>query len=79
MAAYLTAALNENDPELVLAALNDVAHAKGIANLAEATGLNREIMCEALMLGAKPRFDTIFRIIQGLNLKLEAIVIPESA
>lgn len=76
MAAYLTAVLNENDPDLLLAALNDIARARGIANLAEATGLNRESMYKALKPGAKPRFDTVFRIIHGLNLKLEAV--PQS-
>lgn len=42
IAAYLSAVLDENDPDLLLAALGDIARARGMAKLAEDSGLNRE-------------------------------------
>ncbi len=39
MAAYLEAALEENDPTLFTAALGDVARAKGMSEIARKTGL----------------------------------------
>ena len=41
MAAYLEAALEENDASLFAAALGDIARAKGMAQLARETGLAR--------------------------------------
>lgn len=74
MAAYLSAVLDENDPDLLLAALGDIARAKGVARLAEDSGLNRESLYKALRPGAKPRFDTVFRIMAALNIKMQATV-----
>lgn len=42
MAAYLEATLQDDDPALVAAALGDIAHAKGMTQLARDTGLGRE-------------------------------------
>jgi len=43
MAAYLEAALQDDDPAFVAAALGDIAHTKGMPQLARDTGLGREI------------------------------------
>ena len=43
MAAYLEAALQDEDPALVAAALGDIARANGMTQLARDTGLGREI------------------------------------
>ena len=40
--AYLDAALAENDPQLVTAALGDIARSKGMAKVAADSGLGRE-------------------------------------
>ena len=42
MAAYLNAALEEGDPRLTIAALEDMARAKGRAEVAQETGVGRE-------------------------------------
>jgi hypothetical protein len=39
---YLNAILEENDPDLLLLGLRDVARAYGFTHIAESTGLNRE-------------------------------------
>jgi probable addiction module antidote protein len=42
IAAYLTEALETNDPAYICAALDAVARAKGMGDVAKATGLSRE-------------------------------------
>ena len=74
IAAYLSAVMEENDPDLLIAALGDIAHARGMAKLAEDSGLNRESLYKALRPGAKPRFETIFRIMRALNINMAATV-----
>ena len=73
-AQYLSAVLDEGDPDLLLAALGDIARARGMAKLAEDSGLNRESLYKALRPGAKPRFDTVFRIMAALNIRIQATV-----
>ena len=73
IADYLTTVLGENDPQLLIAALGDIARAKGMAHVSDTTGLNRESLYKALRPGAKPRFETIYKIISGMNIKLQAV------
>ena len=77
MAEYLTAAMEEENPDVFLAALSDVAKARGIAQLAKDTGLGRESLYKSLAPGAKPRFDTIMKITKALGVPLA--VKPETA
>lgn len=72
VAAYLTAALEDENPELFLTALKDVARARGMSQLAKDTGLGRESLYKALTPGAKPRYDTILRVVHALGVKLSA-------
>jgi len=72
MAEYMTAVLETNDPDLLLAALGDVARAKGMAQIAKDAGLGRESLYKALAPGAKPRFDTVLKVARALGLKLSA-------
>lgn len=74
IATYLSAVMEENDPDLLVAALGDIARARGMAKLAEDAGLNRESLYKALRPGAKPRFDTVLRIMKALNIKIQASV-----
>ena len=70
MVEYLTAAMEDENPDLFLAALADVAKARGIARLAKDTGLGRESLYKTLSPGAKPRFDTIMKITKALGIPL---------
>ncbi len=74
--AYLSAIMEEGDPDLLVAALGDIARARGMTKLAEDSGLNRESLYKALRPGAKPRFDTVFRIMKALNIKMQATAQP---
>ena len=72
--AYINAAIDDEDPDFILTALNDVARARGMAQVAADAGLGRESLYKALSPGAKPRFDTIFKVMRalGIRLKVEA-------
>jgi probable addiction module antidote protein len=74
IAEYMTAVLESDDPDLLLAALGDVARAKGMADVARATGLGRESLYKALAPGAKPRFDTVLKVAKALGIQLSAKV-----
>jgi probable addiction module antidote protein len=72
IAEYMTAALEANDPDLLLVALGDVARAKGMAQVAKDAGLGRESLYKALAPGAKPRFETIIKVAHALGVKFTA-------
>jgi probable addiction module antidote protein len=70
IAEYLTAALEDSNPDLFLVAVRDVARARGMAQLARDTGLGRESLYKALAPGAKPRYDTVLKVLRALGVKL---------
>ena len=70
IAEYLTAALEDPNPDVFLAAVRDVARARGITQLARDAGLGRESLYKALSPGAKPRYDTILKLLNALGVKL---------
>lgn len=72
IAEYVTAALEDPNPEAFLAAVADVARARGMTQLARETGLGRESLYKALAPGAKPRYDTVLKLLHGLGVKLTA-------
>lgn len=67
---YLTAALEDPNPDVFLAAVGNVAKARGMSNIAEESGLGRESLYKALTPSAKPRYDTILKVLQSLGVKL---------
>lgn len=72
IAEYLSAALEDPKPEVLLAAVRDVARARGMAQLARDAGLGRESLYKALAPGAKPRYDTMLKVLHALGIKLRA-------
>jgi len=72
VAAYLTDILEANDPALLAAALGDIARARGMSEIAKASGLTREALYKALRADAQPRFDTISRVCAALGVRLVA-------
>ena len=73
IAEYLAQVLAENDGDLLLTALNDIARARGMSRLARETGLSREALYRARAPGAKPRFEPIRRITHALGVRLSAV------
>lgn len=73
IAEYLTAAAEDPNPDVFLAALGDVAKAKGMAQIAQASGLGRESLYKALTSGAHPRFETVQAVLRALGVKLAVV------
>jgi probable addiction module antidote protein len=72
IAAYLTDILEANNPALLASALGDIARARGMSEIAKASGLTREALYKALRPDAQPRFDTISRVCAALGVRLVA-------
>ena len=73
LVSYLNDAYSDDDPSVFLVALGHIAKAKGMANLAKITGLNRESLYKALSGETQPRWDTVQRVMKGLKIKLKAV------
>jgi probable addiction module antidote protein len=70
IAAYLDAVLEDGDPDLLKAALGDVARAKGMTEIAQAAGLGRANLYKALSPEGNPEFATVARVLKALGLRL---------
>jgi len=73
IAEYLTVVLEENDPAALADALGTVARARGMTEIAKASGLTREALYKALRPASEPRFGTISRVCAALGVKLVAV------
>jgi probable addiction module antidote protein len=76
MAEYLEAALEDGDPQLVAAALGDIARAKGMARVARDAGLGRESLYKALSSDGNPELATVLKVVRALGLRLHAAPAP---
>ncbi|MFN7222345.1 MAG: addiction module antidote protein [Burkholderiales bacterium] len=76
VAEYLTAMIEEGDPAMLAAALGDIARARGMSEIAKASGLTREALYKALRPNAQPRFDTVSRVCAALGVRLVAQAVP---
>ncbi|MBX3727342.1 MAG: putative addiction module antidote protein [Xanthomonadales bacterium] len=72
IAEYINAALEDEDPNVLLQAIADVAKARGMTKLAKDVGLGRESLYKALAPGAKPRYDTVLKLVRALGVELHA-------
>jgi len=72
MVAYLDAALEDGDMAVVMAALGDIARAKGMTQIAQESGLGRESLYKALSSNGNPEFATVLKVVRALGLQLHA-------
>ena len=70
IAEYLSAALEDENPDVFLSAIGNVAKARGMSAIAESTGLGRESLYKAFAPGAKPRYDTVLKVLHSLGVRL---------
>jgi probable addiction module antidote protein len=70
IAEYLSAALEDPNPEVFLLAVANVSKARGITKVAQESGLGRESLYKALAPGAKPRYETVRKLVDALGMKL---------
>jgi probable addiction module antidote protein len=77
IANYLEAAMEEagDDAAYIAAVLGDIARARGILDLAKATGMTRAGLYRALAPGGNPSFATVLKVTRALGLKL----VPQAA
>lgn len=73
IAEYLSAAADDPNPDVFLAALGDVAKARGMAQIAKDSGLGRESLYKALSAGARPRYETINAVLHALRMKFTIV------
>lgn len=73
IAEYLSAAIEDPNPDVFLAALGDVAKARGMAQIAKDAGLGRESLYKALNTGAHPRYETISAVMRALGVKFAVV------
>jgi len=71
-AAYLEAAFEDGDPDLIVAAIGDIARAQGIARVAEATRLSREALDDIFKPGGNPSLGTLTNVMREIGFKLTA-------
>lgn len=72
IAQFLSISLEDPNPDVFLRALQEVAKARGMSQLARDAGINRESLYKALAPGAKPRYDTVLKLVNALGVKLTA-------
>lgn len=72
IAEYISQVLSEGDTDELIRAVGHVAKARGMAQIAKSSGLGRESLYKALMPGAKPRFETVVKVIRALGVELSA-------
>ncbi len=77
MALYLEACFDEagDDAAFIATALGHIARAKGMTDIAAATGLTREGLYRTLSKDGNPSFSAILKVMKALGLKLR----PEAA
>jgi probable addiction module antidote protein len=66
--AYLTEALNEDEPAVVLSMLRDIAEAtKNFTRLAKETGLARQSLYKVLAKEGNPEFKSVWKVVRVLR------------
>ena len=73
IAEYLSQILEDGDMDELLSAISDIARAKGMTQIAKDTGLGRESLYKTFHAGAKPKFDTIVKVLNSFGIRLQAI------
>ena len=59
------------DSDHFLRAVAAVARARGMAQLAKDAGVSRESLYKVFAPGAKPRYDTVAKLMHALELKIK--------
>jgi probable addiction module antidote protein len=70
IAAYLAAVFEDGDPALIKAAIDDVARARGMTEIAAKAGISRVGLYKALSESGNPSFATIASVMKALGVRL---------
>ena len=77
--AYLEAALEDGDSQLIASVLGDITRSKGMTEIARETGLGRESLYKALSPNGNPEFATVLKVFRALGIRLRATDVLSSA
>jgi probable addiction module antidote protein len=77
-AAYVNAAIEENDLDTFLLALRDVAEAQGMSAISKRAKLNRVSVYKMLSHRGNPHLESVMRLLQAAGLKLSVGVRPSA-
>ena len=70
LSQYLTDAYEDDDPAVFVVALGHAIKHKGVAQVAEDAGLNRESLYKVVNGKVQPKWDTIHRLMRALGVHL---------
>ena len=70
IAAYLSVDIEEGDAGELAHALGVAARARGMAKIAQETGIGRKALNKAMRANSQPRCDTLSRVCKALGVKL---------
>lgn len=68
--AYLEAAFEEGDPDLIVAVIGDIARARGMSEIAAKANVSREVMYKSFRQGGNPTLNTLSQVARALGYKL---------
>ena len=75
-AAYIEAAMEENDPDFLTVALGEVARVEGMSAVARKAKLGRENLYRAFSPGGNPTLMTVMKVLDALGLSLRVVKSP---
>ena len=70
IAQYLNDAYQDDDPGIFMIALGNVTKAKGVAQIARKTGLNRESLYKVFSGQSSPQWSTVQSVMKALGCHL---------
>ena len=73
---YLADAFESEDIAVIAHALGVVARARGMAQLADETGLSRQALYKALSTDGNPEFSTVMKVAHALGFTMKPQRIP---
>lgn len=68
LAAYLDAANEDGDPQVLMTAMGDVIRARNVSQIARDSGLTREGLYKAFSGDGNPSFSTVVKVANALDL-----------
>ena len=79
IAEYMAAALETQDPSYVSHALGVVARAKGMSEIARASGLSREHLYRSFSEDGNPTLKSMLAVMDALGVRLTATAVTSTA
>ena len=70
---YLNEIFSTGDTQLIIAAIGDVARARGMSKVAEDAQCGRESLYKSLSHDGNPSFDTILKVLSSMGYMLKPV------